>query len=53
MLGDRLLRVDSFDCVGVPREHIKRRVLGPANSEIALEFDRPGHRVFQVCVGGM
>ena len=27
--GDALLRVDGFDCKGVVRDEIKRRVLGP------------------------
>jgi C-terminal processing protease CtpA/Prc len=31
--GDKLVRVDGFDCMGVPRAVIKSRVLGPPNSE--------------------
>ena len=38
--GDKLVRVDGFDCIGVPRAVIKSRVLGPPNSEVALEFQR-------------
>ena len=38
--GDKLVRVDGFDCMGVPRAVIKSRVLGPPNSEVVLEFQR-------------
>jgi hypothetical protein len=48
MLGDNLLRVDSFNCVGVHRDDIKRRVIGPSNTQVTLEFGRPGQDVFQV-----
>jgi hypothetical protein len=45
--GDKLVRVDGFDCMGVPRAVIKSRVLGPPNSEVALEFQRD-RRMFKV-----
>ena len=45
--GDKLVRVDGFDCMGVPRAVIKSRVLGPPNSEVVLEFQRD-RRVFKV-----
>jgi len=45
--GDKLVRVDGFDCRGVPRADIKERVKGPANSEIVLEFERAG-QVFKI-----
>ena len=45
--GDKLVRVDGFDCIGVPRAVIKSRVLGPPNSEVALEFQR-NQRMFKV-----
>ena len=38
--GDKLVRVDGFDCMGMPRAVIKSRVLGPPNSEVVLEFQR-------------
>ena len=38
--GDKLVRVDGFDCMGVPRAVIESRVLGPPNSEVVLEFER-------------
>jgi len=34
--GDKLMRMDGFDCMGVPRAVIKSRVLGPPNSEVVL-----------------
>ena len=47
--GDKLVRVDGFDCMGVPRAVIKSRVLGPPHSEVVLEFCRPGFaRIFKV-----
>jgi hypothetical protein len=45
--GDKLVRVDGFDCTGVPRVDIKERVKGPAQSEIVLEFECAGW-VFKV-----
>jgi len=30
--GDKLVRVDGFDCMGVPRDVIKSRVFGPPHS---------------------
>ena len=45
--GDKLVRVDGFDCMGVSRAVIKSRVLGPPNSEVVLEFQRD-RRVFKV-----
>ena len=45
--GDKLVRVDGFDCMGVPRAVIKSRVLGPPNSEVVLEFQRD-RRLFKV-----
>lgn len=40
MLGDKLVRVDGVDCMGLVRDDIKRRVLGHADSKIVLEFQR-------------
>lgn len=48
MLGDKLVRVDGVDCMGIVRDDIKRRVLGPADSEIVLEFQRAGQSAFVV-----
>jgi len=45
--GDKLVRVDGFDCMGVPRAVIKSRVLGPPSSEVVLEF-QGDRRVFKV-----
>jgi len=45
--GDKLVRVDGFDCMGVPRDVIKSRVFGPPHSEVVLEFQR-GQRMFTV-----
>ena len=47
--GDKLVRVDGFDCMGVPRAVIMSRVLGPPNSEVVLEFQRD-RGVFKVTV---
>ena len=45
--GDKLVRVDGFDCIGVPRAVIRSRVLGPPHSEVVLEFQRD-RRMFKV-----
>lgn len=50
MPGDKLVRVDGFNCQGVLRDDIKRRVLGHPNSEIILDFERAGQSVFKVGV---
>jgi len=39
-VGDQLVRIDGFDCVGQARKEIKRRVLGSPDTEIVLEFKR-------------
>ena len=40
MVGDRLIRVDGSECKGMIRDDIKRRVVGPPNSEVLLTFRR-------------
>jgi len=53
--GDKLMRVDSFDCMGVPRAVIRSRILSPPHSEIVLEF-QPHLRMFTVillCTPGL
>jgi hypothetical protein len=46
--GDKLVRVDGVSCLGVLRDDIKRRVLGPPQTEIVLDFQRAGHEIFTV-----
>ena len=48
MVGDELVRIDGFTCVGQTRDEIKRRVLGPQDTEIVLEFKRAGQDAFEV-----
>jgi hypothetical protein len=53
--GDKLMRVDSFDCMGVPRAVIRSRILSPPHSEVVLEF-QPHLRMFTVillCTPGL
>jgi hypothetical protein len=46
--GDILVSVDAFSCVGKSRDEIKRHVLGPAGSTVALVFARPRGQEFRV-----
>jgi hypothetical protein len=48
IVGDELVRIDGFTCVGQTREEIKRSVLGPQDTEIVLEFKRAGQDTFEV-----
>ena len=47
-VGDQLVRIDGFDCVGQARHEIKRHVMGPQGTEIVLEFKRAGQDTFEV-----
>ncbi len=47
LVGDQLVRIDGFDCVGQPRHEIKRRVIGPQGTEIVLEFKRAEQDTFE------
>jgi hypothetical protein len=47
LVGDQLVRIDGFDCVGQARHEIKRRVIGPEGTEIVLEFKRAGQDTFE------
>ena len=50
VVGDHLVRIDGFDCVGQARHEIKRHVMGPQGTEIILAFKRAGHDTFEVKV---
>ena len=50
LVGDQLVRIDGFDCVGQARHEIKRHVMGPQGTEIILAFKRAGHDTFEVKV---
>ena len=48
VVGDQLVRIDGFDCVGQPRHEINRHVMGPQVTEIVLELKRDGQDTFEV-----
>ncbi len=47
-VGDQLVRIDGFDCMGQARHEIKQRVMGPEGTNIVLEFKRAGQDTFEV-----
>eukprot|EP00960_Hanusia_phi_P034837 751317-Hanusia_phi.AAC.3 len=40
--GDKLLRVDSFSCMGICRDEIKKLVVGPYGTPVNLQLERSG-----------